>query len=290
MSADCSRFRTLLGVALLAMIGSPQISDLAHAQEEDARIAVQEAVETYTFAMQSSDRGVRLQAFSRAEQLFAAAGASGVRNADLQTNLGNAALQNERLGTAIVAYRRALLLDPGHARARQNLDHTRGLLPDWVPTPPEAGVLDSFFFWQRALSRDARETLAAAAFAAAALLVAASILLGRVSTRWGALACTLVWLGMLASLAFDPTRDAARHAVVVVPDVSARAADSINAPRRFSEPLPDGTELEVLEDRGGWLHIQLHNGRDGWITASSIERIRQESSFESNRARVPDVF
>lgn len=245
----------------------------AHAQQDVARARVEEAVEAYTRAMQGANRDARLEDFQRAERLFAAAAAAGAQNASLQTNLGNAALQAERMGSAIVAYRRALLLDPGNARARQNLTHTRGLLPDWVPTPPEASLFDSFFFWHRTLSRDARETLAGLAFAVATLLLAASIQLGVASLRFVAAAPAVMWLALLLSLVFDPARDASRQAVVVVPEVNARAADSINAPRRFSEPLPDGTELEILEDRGGWLHIQLHNGRDAWLSASAVERV-----------------
>jgi tetratricopeptide (TPR) repeat protein len=260
-------------VATLILLASTLIGAGTQAQDDAADDAVQQAVDAYAFAMQSSDRDVRLQSFARSERLFEATAAAGAHNADLQTNLGNAALQAERLGPAILAYRRALRLDPGHARARQNLTHARGLLPDWVPTPPEAGVLDSFFFWQRSLSRDSRANLAAAAFATAALLLAASIQLGRSWPRWSAVFAALVWLGLLGSLAFGAGREAAQQAVVVVPEVTARAADSINAPRRFSEPLPDGTELEILEDRGGWLHIQLHNGRDAWVTGSSVERV-----------------
>jgi uncharacterized protein YgiM (DUF1202 family) len=31
--------------------------------------------------------------------------------------------------------------------------------------------------------------------------------------------------------------------------------------------------VRILEDRGGWLQIELHNGRNGWIIASALERV-----------------
>ena len=52
-----------------------------------------------------------------------------------------------------------------------------------------------------------------------------------------------------------------------------RVADSINAPRRFTDALPGGTEIRILENRGGWFQIELHNGRNAWVTASSVARI-----------------
>ena len=71
------------------------------------------------------------------------------------------------------------------------------------------------------------------------------------------------------------SRNARNEGVVIGRDAVARAADSINAPSRFGEPLPAGTEVTILEDRGGWLQISLHNGRNAWLTQSQVERILQ---------------
>ena len=142
---------------------------------------VQQAVDRYTEALHTGARDARLAAFHRSEQLFAQAAAVGVRNADLYTNQGNAALQAERLGGAVLAYRRALRLSPDQPRALQNLQHVRGLLPEWVPKPEDEGFLDTLFFWHRTLSPEARSSSAALAFAAAALLVTGLLLFG----PWG---------------------------------------------------------------------------------------------------------
>jgi tetratricopeptide (TPR) repeat protein len=120
---------------------------------------LEEAVQEYRTALDSTNREERIQKFRHAEMLFTrlAEGdgkipASSIHNADLYVNLGNAAMGAERLGPAILAYRRALLLDPDHHRARQNLAHARTLLPDWVPCPEEGGLLDTFFAWSGRLS------------------------------------------------------------------------------------------------------------------------------------------
>jgi len=57
---------------------------------------------------QAIDRYTQTQvATGRDQRLFEHAAAQGARSVDLYTNLGNAALQAERLGPAILAYRRA---------------------------------------------------------------------------------------------------------------------------------------------------------------------------------------
>ena len=76
------------------------------------RTQVQRAIAEYTAAMETQDRHRRLERFARAEQLFrqtmeGSPQQSPVHNAALYVNLGNAALQAERLGPAIAAYRRA---------------------------------------------------------------------------------------------------------------------------------------------------------------------------------------
>jgi len=253
---------------------TPAMASGAEADTASADQRSREAIEAYRNAMSSRQRDQRLGHFRRAERLFAAAAAeAGAPSADLFANLGNAALQGERLGAAVLAYRRALALEPDHERAGQNLQHTRGLLPDWVPSPPDGGVLDSFFFWHRSLSRDARTAAAAGAFALTLLCLSLSIALRMPMARYLALPAGAAWIALVVSLVFDPARGAEHEGVVVGREVLARAADSINAASRFGEPLPPGTEVKILEDRGGWLQIELHNGRNAWVTSSAVERI-----------------
>lgn len=263
----------LSGVALLVVVS---IQAPAARAEETAEARITEAVAAYGEAMESDDRELRLEGFRRSERLFRAAVESGVENAELYANLGNAALQAGHLGPAVLAYRRALRLQPGLERARQNLRHARSLLPEWVPTPEAAGLLDSFFVWHRTTSSALRANLAALAFVVAILCIAGSVYFRIAAPRYVAAIAALAWLVLIASLAFDPARAARQEGVVVVEEAAARAADSINAPRRFGELLPGGTEVKILEDRGGWLQIELFNGRNAWLTASSVERIVAE--------------
>lgn len=271
----CTAWRTArrLAIALsCALVLAPALARADDGPTAALRHA-REGVEAYTRAMASTVRDERLALFAEAERRFGAAIEAGARNADIETNRGNAALQTQRLGPAILAYRRALLLDPGHARARQNLAHARGLLPDWVPRPAPHGLADTFFFWQRRVPATRIQTAAAIAFAIGCALVALALLRPWTLARAGAGVAFLTWGALLVSLAFGPAQEQRDAGVVVLPEVTARAADSVNAPPRFSEPLPGGTELRILEDRGGWQRIELHNGRTAWVPSSAIARV-----------------
>lgn len=250
------------------------------AAETDSGVLLQQAVETYQSALDTADRTRRVQLFGRAEALFARvieqhrAGDPGRRlGADLYLNLGNAALGAEHLGPAIIAYRRALLIDPNHSRASQNLLHARTLLPDWVPTPSEDVALGSFFDWTRRLGRGDWYGLAAIAFLIAMLLIALFLRTGKSTARNLAVLFAVLWLGILARLFLDRSSQSPQLAVVIAAEVTAHSADSVNAPARFPDPLPGGSEVQIVERRDHWVRVRLFDSREAWLPASAIETL-----------------
>jgi tetratricopeptide (TPR) repeat protein len=240
-------------------------------QPETAR--VEEAIETYRTALDTSERDSRLEGFRKAERLFARIADGGASNPELFTNLGNAALQAEHLGTAVLAYRRALAIDADHPRALQNLEYVRTLLPEWVPKPEPGGLFDSFFFWHETLARSDRALGAAVAFAIGALLLALAIRFGQPALRTAAILPALVWAGLIASVAIDFGGARLDDAVVIADETVARAADSALAPSTFPAPLPGGVEVRILERRSPWVRIRLANGRDAWVAESALKTI-----------------
>ncbi|MGA1202898.1 MAG: tetratricopeptide repeat protein [Planctomycetota bacterium] len=246
------------------------------APARDARTLLEEvlppAIAEYERALTLSDRDARLEGFERARLQFQRAIREGTaENADLWTNLGNAALGGESLGVAIHAYRTALRLDPDHRRAGGNLAHARRLLPDWVPTPAEGGALDTFLFWAQRLSSAERGILAAGALLIAALLLPVGIARRRGGLRTLAVLPLLVGVALL--LTGGGTSLDTMEAVIIVEDTVARAADSRSAPAKFSEPLPDGVEVTILEEREGWRRVGLSDGRDAWVPTASVARL-----------------
>lgn len=288
------RFAVCLGTVLFAMLpatpgfvgadeatAATATTNAIAARTDVARAAALEAVETYTRGLNTEKRDARIEQFRRAQRLFARASDDGVATASLYTNLGNAALQAEDLGEAILAYRRALRLEPNHPRASQNLDHARSLLPSWVPRPAAESALDSFFFWHRTVPQGIRQLAAAVCFGVAGALIAAGIRFRQSALRNAAILPLLVWGALTASVLVDPARAAGNDAVVILPEVLARAADSPLSPSAFAEPLPRGVEVRVVEDRAPWLRVRLFNGRDAWVPESSIERVEPATGEQS---------
>ncbi len=224
--------------------------------------------------MNEADRDTRLAQFQRSKLLFDRIISEGVHSADLYADAGNAALQSEELGQAVLAYRRALRIDPDHPRATQNLQHTRSLLPAWVPRPQPSSAMDTFFFWHRSLALGERNTLAALFFAFGVGMYAAAYRWRKTLLRNGAILCGIVWLGLLGSVVFEPDRGNREGVIVTRGGEPALSADAPGARPVFSNPLPAGTEARIVERRGDWTRIQLADAsRTAWIRSGSIDTI-----------------
>ena len=249
----------------------------ATAQEPHAA-TIEAAIESYQAALDTSERDLRLEGFRKAERLFARVADGGASNPELYTNLGNAALQAEHLGAAVLAYRRALVIDPDHSRAVQNLEYVRTLLPEWIPKPEAGGLLDSFFFWHKTLASFDRALGAAIAFAIGALLLAAAIRFGQSALRTAAILPALVWVALSVSVVVDVGGAQLDDAVVIADETVARAADSALAPSTLPAPLPGGVEVRILERRSPWTRIRLANGRDAWVAESALMMVSEPDS------------
>ncbi len=260
------RFLGLMGSVALVFLAS---TGGAVALDREARLA--EASEAYSTALAEPDRAARLAGFARAQRAFASLVEDGVETAPLYVDLGNAALQAQDRGTAVLAYHRALRLDPDDRTARQNLEYVRGRLPGWVPRPDDAEGFRGFFD-DRLLPRAWRARGAALAFALAAIAVVFSVRERPGAWRGLAIFGFVVWAVLLASTfaGGDSTRSLA---VLVAAETEARSADSALAPRALPDPLPAGVEVDLLEEREGWARIRLANGRDVWVRRTSVARV-----------------
>jgi len=253
-----------------ALFGAASIP--AQASGSDRRERLERALDDYANAQAESDRDARRAGFSRSEQGFAALIEEGGATPALLTNLGNAALQAGHVGQAVLAYQRALRLDPSapsSRTARQNLAHLRSLLPGWVPRPSEDEGADTLFIYRR-IPESIRSLAAAGCFALAALLLAVSIRRREGPWRGLAIGASIVWLGLLASVVLDDPSGEGEAAVLTADETPARSSDSAMAPLAFPEPLPPGVEVERLEVRGDFARIRLANGRDVWVRSSNV--------------------
>lgn len=263
-----TRWISILWLAL-GLVGPATAAD-AQGLDRAARLA--EALDEYAAALGEPDRDARVAGFARAERAFASLVEDGVETAALWTNVGNAALQAGRPGRAVLAYHRALALDPDATTASQNLAYVRSRLPAAVPRPADTEGLARRLAIGR-LPPAVRSALAGGLFLAGSILVA--LWVRRRDGAWRALAvvAALGWALVVLGPLVSGDADRAPLAVVTRHDVAARSADSALAPLAFPDPLPAGVEVRLLETRADWVRVRLANGRDVWLRASSVTRV-----------------
>jgi tetratricopeptide (TPR) repeat protein len=249
----------------------------ARAADGNADAALAAARQAYQGALAQTDADQRRDAFVRAEAALRALAATYPDRPELLCDWGNAALLSQDPGHAVLAYRRALSLDPGLVRARQNLAFARGRLPEGLGQPPSrsglAPMMTSLLsLWPgRGLAPPRRHVLAAAAFALALLLLApwGRRAGSRTPLLYGpAILLGLLWAGLVLPAASD-----AEDAVVVQDGLVLRSADSQGAPPVLSRPLPAGVEVQLSESRGEWARVLAPGGITGWLPAAGIERV-----------------
>lgn len=200
-------------------------------------------------------------------------------------NLGNALLRGDRVGEAIVAYRRAQRLSPSSEDIAANLAEARRR----VSRPIEADANDLSFstvaswwdlvpasiriamaisgwlvFWavlfvRTGVDRAARRAEGEARSAGWKALLAGSLALSLVSTAT---------LALDASLAnWSPV------GVVVVEDASLRSGNGAGFETVTVEPLAAGVEFVIEEIRPGWWRIRLPDRTVGWISMADAEAV-----------------
>lgn len=241
---------------------------VVHAQDSAAQQKLQRARAGYQQSLAQTDRDKRRSGFAESEGLLRELQAAYPDRPQLLADWGNAALLAQEPGRAILAYRRALRLDPALGRARRNLSFLREHLPEWLPRPQKGGTVDSLLFWQQLLPAPHQHVVLAAAVAAAVALF--SFGAGRRRRLLRTLALLPVALALAMGLSLLTERDARRDAVLVVSGVTLRSADSNGAPPALGHPLPAGTEVTVGELRGEWTRVTLADGQTGWVKSSAL--------------------
>lgn len=198
-------------------------------------------------------------------------------SADLFYNLGNANYRLKQHGQAVLAYERALRLDPKHEDARFNLELLRNRRPDHFAAPP--GV----FLWSWVQRLVASKSIDDWVWLSFAFLLFAALfaVLYRASKRmawrktgfFGAFLafCLFLLTTLFAFFRLDAFEND-RRAVIVVPKVKTYVSPTEGS--RADVVLHEGTTVEIVERSGRfWLCAVLPDGKKVWLKKGSIERI-----------------
>lgn len=238
-----------------------------------------EARESYRAGLEArADAAKARPLFRHAAEACERLWALGHRNPALARNMAQAHLLAGDLPRAIRAYHLGLRLAPNDRDLRAGLAHTR----EQVPYPAGGALADS------ARPRERRSPLrfapATVVYAGAAgLYLLGFLALARAwMTRrpgWWAAGATMLVLAIGVGLwtGWEADRLAAEYSqplvIVEKGGTSMHRGNGAEYPWRVPERLPEGVELRVLGERGGWLQVQLAGGEVGWVDERRVVKV-----------------
>ena len=167
--------------------------------------------------------------------------------AEVYYNLGNSYYKADDIARAILNYERALLLEPGNADIRANLEIARSKTIDKVIPVPEV----FFVSWTKSLIN----CLSVDAWA-----------------KLGIVFLVLVILSNVFAAQQKGELMERNEAIVLAPSVTVRSTPSESGTSLFI--LHEGRKVEIKDNSmREWKEIRLEDGKVGWVPASAIEGI-----------------
>lgn len=256
-------------------------ANLAGADQTSNR---QYQVELLNKAQRAFDRGVALRAsdpsgagreFRRSAELFGQLVDGGVVNGKLLYNLGNAYLESGQLGQAILHYRMAERYIPGNARLEANLSFARSLCRNQFAEAGGKAVARTLFFWHYTTPLYRRFHIAVVCYSLLWVVLIVRLFVRRVRWRYVVIPLLVVTAALAVSVGVDVSGPGTRSEGVVIDDnVVVRKGNGVGFEPQFREKLHEGVEFTVLEERADWYHIELPDGKRGWIAADHAGLVR----------------
>lgn len=198
-------------------------------------------------------------------------------SSELYYNMANAYYRTDDITRAILNYERALLLSPGDADIRFNLQMARSKTVDKIT--PETEMF--FVTWYRSLvnlmSVDAWGRTALIALALAIVLSLFYLFSEHVWLRkigfFGTLILMVVFL-ISNIFGFEQKQALVRRtgAIVVAPAVTVKSTPARQGTDLFI--LHEGTKVDIIDDgMQEWKEIRIADGKQGWVENKQIEMI-----------------
>lgn len=194
----------------------------------------------------------------------------------LYGNLGNAHYRNGNIAKAILNYERSLKLDPRNEDILFNLSFVNKLTKDKLEEV-ESDQLSGFL-------RSMSTSYAANSWANISLaftfvffiFLTLIFLIKKVSIK-RTLFYTSVLLAILLTgsiyFAYDSKNIASTqtHAIIIDSKVDVRSEPVEQSVELFV--LHEGSKVQILGTKNGWVHIQIPNGTKGWLPDHTLEKI-----------------
>ena len=260
-----------------AALGCLVIFALGSVQSVRAEDLSQQALEAYDSAK-----------FEDAVGLWFRAGAYDELSADTLYNIGNACYRFNAPGQASLYYRRALVRDPSHHEARQNLrflQRKHGSIVVYRSDFQHAITGFSLSAWRATL------WVGLWSCAIALLVFPATYRNSRLRVAAGGLlvlALTIVLAGAIGLRSYPSDAEFApleRQAVVVADHVALHTDAARTSPEVID--APPGSLCEIVRESGRWAYVAFATKTRGWVPLEDIEKMIPQAPVKVPRFRKP---
>lgn len=235
--------------------------------------------------VQLADSAYNKEAYTEAIRLYTKALSENGRNADIYYNLGNAYYRQGNVAQAVIAYERALKINPSMADAKANLEFVNSRLEDKpednnsVLTRAHESVIGS-------MTANAWAWTAFVVFVMLCGAVAVYIFSSNVTVRKAGFFGGMVLL-VLAVYFVVVARDASKRlndnseAVVTVPSTLLNSVPRQPKQTEKVVPLHEGTKVEIIDSVATpddpvsprWYNVRINGSSAAWLRATDVERI-----------------
>lgn len=216
---------------------------------------------------------------------------SGVQNARLYSNLGNACLQSHQLGRAIANYERAKRLAPNDRQLLRNLEFANSLVSDAAKNTGKednAATRTTFKSWSTTLEwlREMNHSL----IAIPGLQPVVWIMVISSVTFWSChiarafgyriaawrislMPLLLLTTSLTSVVLASTTNMATEDGVIVAKNITLRTGDGETFATVSSLNAAEGQRVQILVTRSGWTLIKTRQGAIGWIPQREVENL-----------------
>ncbi len=202
---------------------------------------------------------------------------AGYKSATLYYNLGNAWFKQGNYPRAVLDYERALRLDPSYSDARYNLEFTNSFVQDKIEPVPEFILKSVARKVCYVMSSDAWAVMFLILLAAALAMGLLFLLRASAGRRRAGFYCGIVLLlfsaGALGFSLWQKSDSMKTDTAIVMSPVSSVKSSPSSGSSKDLFVIHEGTKVRILDEVGSWKNISLADGRQGWITSSSLEII-----------------
>jgi len=227
----------------------------AHAQDESALI-----LQSY---FGKANAAYAEQDYTQAAQLYVeAVEASGEASTALWFNLGNSYYHLQDYPRALLAYEKALILEPGNPDVLANLQHC---LDEGGLTRPQFHIIHEFFY---SLSVSVWSLLLVTGAAVTTLAVLAHWFFRRIRPIPSLILFIAIPLTLLSTTALILWQGDFDRGLTLVPNTELRVAPTETA--NSLDQLQPGIWLTVVRKHERFLYVRTSDKREGWVDTDKI--------------------